>query len=135
MSFLITRQMVRIAAVAAIGTTVLATEMPRSALSQAAVDLIVVDMTTVGKGYRASKLLSSSVVNDHNEKIGTVDDIIIGPENVLFAVLQVGGFLGLGGHLVAVPYTSLVLDHPGGKVELPGASKDALKKLPEFKYT
>jgi hypothetical protein len=74
-------------------------------------------------------------VNEQNVKIGTIDDIIIGDEAVLFAVLQVGGFLGLGGHLVAVPYKSLVLDRPGGKIELPGASKEALKKLQEFKYT
>jgi hypothetical protein len=49
-------------------------------------------------------------------------------------VIQVGGFLGVGGRLVAVPYTELVLDSPGGKITLPGASKDELKKLPEFKY-
>jgi hypothetical protein len=49
-------------------------------------------------------------------------------------VLQVGGFLGLGGHLVAVPYDSLVIDDEGSKIQLPGASKDELKKLAEFKY-
>jgi hypothetical protein len=49
-------------------------------------------------------------------------------------VLQVGGFLGLGDHLVAIPYQSLVLDEPGGKIVLAGASGDELKKLPEFKY-
>jgi hypothetical protein len=49
-------------------------------------------------------------------------------------VLQVGGFLGLGGHLVAVPYQSLVLDDTGDKIVLPGATPDELKKLAEFKY-
>jgi PRC-barrel domain protein len=73
-------------------------------------------------------------VNDRDERIGTIDDIIIDRDRILFAVLQVGGFLGLGGHLVAVPYQSLVLDEPGGKIVLPGASRDELKKLPEFKY-
>jgi hypothetical protein len=74
--------------------------------------------------------------NDKNEKIGTLDDIIIGTdkERVLFAILQVGGFLGLGGHLVAVPFQSLVLDDTGRKITLPNASKDELKKLPEFNY-
>ena len=55
-------------------------------------------------------------------------------ERVLFAILQVGGFLGLGGHLVAVPFQSLVLDETGRKITLPNASKDELKKLPEFNY-
>jgi hypothetical protein len=52
----------------------------------------------------------------------------------MFAVLQVGGFLGLGSHLVAVPYDSLKVSDDGKKVELPGATKDELKKLAEFKY-
>jgi len=73
-------------------------------------------------------------VNDQNEKIGTIEDIIIGRDRVLFAVLQVGGFLHLGDHRVAVPYQSLVLDESGSKIKLPGATQEALKKLPEFKY-
>ncbi len=51
-----------------------------------------------------------------------------------FAVLQVGGFLGLGRRLVVVPYDSLVIDDAGQKITLPGASKDELKKLSEFNY-
>jgi len=49
-------------------------------------------------------------------------------------VLQGGGFLHLGGHRVAVPYQSLVLDESGSKIKLPGATQEALKNLPEFKY-
>ena len=105
----------------------------RPARSQA-VELVVVDVEVVAKGYRASKLTGSDVVNDHDERIGTIDDIIIGRDRVLFAVLQVGGFLGLGGQLVAVPYQALILDDTGDKIVLPGASRDELKKLPEFKY-
>jgi hypothetical protein len=52
----------------------------------------------------------------------------------MFAVLQVGGFLGLGKHLVAVPYESLQIDDDGKKIVLPDASKDELKTLAEFKY-
>jgi sporulation protein YlmC with PRC-barrel domain len=89
----------------------------------------------VAKGYRTSALTGSSVVNDKNERIGTVDDIIIGEDKkVLFAVLQVGGFLKLGGHLVAVPFDSLEIDDMGKKIMLPGATADELKGLPEFKY-
>lgn len=107
---------------------------PRFALSQGT-QLVKVDVTIVAKGYRASKLIGSSVTNDKNENVGKIDDIIIDHKNVLFAVLQVGGFLGVGAHLVAVPYESLVLDETGKKVELPGATKDQLKGLSEFKYT
>jgi sporulation protein YlmC with PRC-barrel domain len=98
------------------------------------VELLRVDVSVVAKGYRASKLLGSSVVNDKNEKIGSLDDIIIDRNQVMFAVLQVGGFLGLGGRLVAVPYKTLVIDDEGKKIELPGATKEALRGLAEFKY-
>jgi sporulation protein YlmC with PRC-barrel domain len=98
------------------------------------VQLVKIDVSVVGKGQRASKLIGSTVSNDKNEKIGKLDDIIVDNNRVMYAVLQVGGFLGLGSHLVAVPYDSLKVDEAGKKVVLPGASKDELKKLAEFKY-
>lgn len=106
------------------------------ALPQAGVQLVKVDLSVVAKGYRMSKLIGSSVINDKNEKIGTVDDVIADKDKkqLSFAVLQVGGFLGVGGHLVAVPYDSLVIDDTGQKISLPGASKDELKKLSQFNY-
>ena len=103
----------------------------KPALSQG-VQLLKVDVSVVGKGYRASKLIGANLTNDKNESIGKIDDIIIDNNRVMYAVLQVGGFLGLGSRLVAVPYDSLRIDSK--KVELPGASKDELEKLAEFKY-
>jgi len=106
------------------------------ALPQAGVQLIKVDLSVVAKGYRISKLVGTTVINDKNEKIGTVDDVVADKDKkqLSFAVLQVGGFLGLGGHLVVVPYESLVIDETGQKITLPGASKDELKKLSVFNY-
>ncbi|TFZ55239.1 PRC-barrel domain containing protein [Methylorubrum sp. Q1] len=98
------------------------------------VRLLSVDVKEVAKGWRTTKLHGSAVVNDKNEKIGSIDDIIIGKDKVLFAVIQVGGFLGLGGHLIATPFERLQLDDEKGKIVLPGASKDELSKLPEFHY-
>ena len=106
------------------------------ALSQAGVQLIKVDLSLVAQGYRISKLIGSSVINDKNERIGTIDDIIADKDKkqLSFAVLQVGGFLGVGGHLVVVPYDSLVIDDDGRKITLPGATKDELKKLSGYNY-
>ena len=98
------------------------------------VRLLSVDVKEVAKGWRTTKLHGSAVVNDKDEKIGSIDDIIIGKDKILFAVIQVGGFLGLGGHLIATPFEQLKLDDEKGKIVLPGASKDELKKLPEFRY-
>lgn len=98
------------------------------------VQLIKVDIAVVDRGQRVSKLIGNSVSNDKKEKIGKLDDIIVADNRVTYAVLQVGGFLGLGSHLVAVPYDSLKFDEAGKNIVLPGASKDELKKLAEFKY-
>lgn len=97
-------------------------------------DVVVVDVVAVAKGMRTSDLKGKAVVNEKNEKIGTVDDLIVGRDRVLFAVLQVGGFLGIGSHFVAVPYQSLQISDRGSKIVLPGASKEALQNLPEFTY-
>ena len=103
------------------------------AMSQG-VALLKVDVSILAKGYRASKLIGTGVTNDKNEKIGSLDDLVVDKNRVLFAVLQVGGFLGIGSRLVAVPAESLVIDDAGRKIQLPGASKDQLKSLSEFKY-
>jgi sporulation protein YlmC with PRC-barrel domain len=107
---------------------------PRPLYSQG-VKLIQVDVALVAQGYRVSKLTGTNVVNEKNEKIGSIDDLVVARDRSLFAVLQVGGFLGLGGRLVAVPYESLKIDDEGRKIELPGASRDELRKLGEFKYS
>jgi hypothetical protein len=106
---------------------------PGPVLSQA-VQLVTVDVNVVAQGYRVSKLTGNSVTNEKNEKVGTLDDFVIGRDRSLFAVLQVGGFLGVGSHFVAVPYESLVIHDETRKIELPGASKEELETLAEFKY-
>jgi sporulation protein YlmC with PRC-barrel domain len=115
----------------AIGGTFAVPLLP--ALAQT-VELVKVDIAVVSKGHQASKLIGSKVVNDKNEKIGTIDDIIIDEKKSIFTVLQVGGFLGLGGYLVAIPYDSLSIDASGKTIKLAGGSQEALKALPEFKY-
>ncbi|MDB6159088.1 MAG: hypothetical protein JWO04_2794 [Gammaproteobacteria bacterium] len=100
----------------------------------AAVALVVVDVVSVADGYRFSKLRGETVYNSTSEKIGTLDDLIVGKDRVLFAIIQVGGFLGIGSRLVAVPYTSLQINDDGTRIVLPGATKEQLKSLPEFHY-
>jgi sporulation protein YlmC with PRC-barrel domain len=106
---------------------------PSRVLSQG-VAMVKVDVSLVAKGYRASKLIGSGVVNDKNEKIGTLDDIIIDHSRVMAGVLQVGGFLGIGSRRVAVPYEDLQIDDTGRKIVLPEATREELQKLAEFNY-
>ena len=115
---------------------VLVAALSGPAFSQGApqtVTLMKVDQASLERGYRASKVIGSTVVNEANETVGTIDDLIVTPGGQApYAVLSVGGFLGLGTKYVVVPFTALkVVDK---KMVLPGGSKDALKALPEFKY-
>ena len=97
------------------------------------VNLTKVDVIKVATGYRASKVIGASVVNEANDTVGKVDDIIIGQDGKSpFVVLSVGGFLGMGTKLIVLPYEQLKATE--SKLVLPGATKDALKDLPEFKY-
>jgi sporulation protein YlmC with PRC-barrel domain len=96
------------------------------------VQLAKVDVIKTATGYRASKIIGASVVNDANETVGKVDDIIVGTDKMPYLVLSVGGFLGVGNKLIVLPYESL--STTGDKLTMPGATKEALKALPEFKY-
>lgn len=84
-------------------------------------------------GTRASKIIGAAVYVDGNEKVGTVDDLVMTAGNkVTVAVVSMGGVLGVGSKLVAVPYEQLKLD--ADKVSLPGVTKDALNATPSFVY-
>ena len=50
-----------------------------------------------------------------------------------YAVLSIGGFLGMGTHMVVVRYDSLKFVDQ--KIVLPGGTKDTLKMLPAFQYS
>jgi hypothetical protein len=98
------------------------------------VEIAKVDLQTVAAGYRASKVIGSSVLNDANETIGKIDDLLVtrdGKEP--YAVLSIGGFLGIGTHMVVVRYDSLKFADK--KIVLPGGSKDGLRMLPAFEYS
>lgn len=118
------------------GAALLAASLGGPALSQGApqtVTLMKVDPASLATGYRTSKVVGSTVVNESNETVGAIDDLIVTPgEKVPFAVLSVGGFLGMGTKYVVVPFSSLQVKDK--KMLLPGATKDSLKALPEFKY-
>lgn len=97
------------------------------------ITLMKVDPASLATGYRTSKVVGSTVVNETDETVGTIDDLIVTPtEKVPFAVLSVGGFLGIGSKYVVVPFSSLEVQDE--KMVLPGATKESLKSLPEFKY-
>jgi hypothetical protein len=98
------------------------------------VEIAKVDVQKVAAGYRASKVIGNSVLNGANETIGKIDDLLVtrdGKEP--YVVLSIGGFLGMGTHMVVVRYDSLKFED--NKIVLPGGTKDGLKMLPAFEYS
>lgn len=101
--------------------------------------------------WRASKVIGVNVYNNANEKVGEISELIIDSAGkVEGAVLSVGGFLGMGEHLVAVPMTQLKFANEAGKTTtgttasntkewypdraVLNVTKDQLKSMPQFKY-
>ncbi len=84
-------------------------------------------------GARVSKIIGLSVYTDSNEKVGTVDDVVLTEgDKATVAVISVGGFLGIGSKLVAIPFDQLKRD--ADKATLPGATKDSLNAMPGLVY-
>jgi sporulation protein YlmC with PRC-barrel domain len=89
---------------------------------------------------RASKVIGSSVYNDRNQKIGSIDDILMNKNHqATEAILSVGGFLGMGSKLVEVPYNQLQFGdtraNSDNRVKLPGATKDSIMGMPDYHYS
>jgi len=93
--------------------------------------ITVEETQVVALGYRASKLIGASVYNDKAQKVGKVKDLLVKTDGTLsYAILDIGGFLGVGAHHVAIPVSQFTSVKP--KIVLPGATKEALGQLPEF---
>lgn len=88
----------------------------------------------ITSGYSANDLIGSTVLNDAKKEVGTVHDLIVSTDgDVSLAIIEVGGFVGLGSKWVAVP-ASMFEPGEGRDVVLPKASEAALKDMPPFRY-
>lgn len=122
------------AAAALLTLSVLAVGQP--ALAQGAKQMVTsIDVQSVATGYRSSKIIGAAVTNEKGEAVGKIDDLIISKDQrALFAIVSVGGYLGIGDKLIAVRYEDLRPTSDDKGLVLTGATKDGLKALPEFVY-
>ncbi|HSE60497.1 MAG TPA: PRC-barrel domain-containing protein [Nitrospiraceae bacterium] len=115
-----------------------AAALPGQAFSQVAGETIIgtaqTEMKDVAMGWSAKKhIMGQPLYNEKNEKVGTIDDVIIAPDKAIsYAIVGAGGFIGIGKHDVAIPVSQIKQE--GGKFILRGASKEAIKAMPEFQY-
>lgn len=102
---------------------------------EATLGVTVEQLKMVVLGWSAKRdLLEKDVYNDKKQDIGDVEDVVVSPEGntVSWAILGVGGFLGIGEKLVAIPMDHLKIEN--GKFVLKGATKEVLKAMPPFHY-
>jgi len=90
----------------------------------------------LGTVNKASEVIGMEIRNYQNEKLGKIDELAVDLESgrVVQAVLSIGGFLGLGDRLVAVPPSTLHIDSAKKVVHL-DADKEKLKASPPFEMT
>ena len=89
---------------------------------------------SISSNRYAKKMMDMDVVSNNDEKIGTVEDFALNNDNKIeYAIVSVGGFLGVGDKLVAVPFKNLRVNHNEEKIIL-DATKQQLEQANEFKY-
>ena len=82
----------------------------------------------------ASEIKGTKVKNLQSQEIGDIEEVLIEPEtgHVRFAVLNVGGFLGIGATKVAVPWVAFQITKEGNKPKyVLDATKERLEKAPK----
>ena len=85
----------------------------------------------------ASGLMRTEVYNLQDERLGRIEDLVIGAGREIAAiVVGVGGFLGIGERYAALPPSAVALTRqPNGSMRaVVDATRDALRNSPEFKY-
>ena len=99
------------------------------------ISVSTIELREITTGWSAKKqILGEDVYNEAGDKVGEINDLIVTPDKALsYAIVGVGGFLGVGEHEIAVPVGRLKQEK--GKIVLPGATKEALKAAPKFEYT
>ena len=91
-------------------------------------------MTTVTghtSAIRARKVLGTSVVDTSGNKIGEIEDIVLDKQsnNIMFAVVSFGGFLGMGDKYHPLPWSMLDYD-PEENAYVVSVTKEQLQAAP-----
>ena len=111
---------------AAFAQTPAATTTDSAGTASAAVS----DTSSLQGNWRASKLVGLNVYNDSNESLGSINDLLADKSgNIKGVVIGVGGFLGVGEHLVAVPFEKVKFStEPIAYTGTSGASNTGMAK-------
>ncbi|MCW5689203.1 MAG: PRC-barrel domain-containing protein [Pseudolabrys sp.] len=95
--------------------------------------------TQQSSDWRGSKLIGASVYGPDNASIGEINDLIVGTDGKITAVVVgVGGFLGVGQKDVALPFENISVTRKADSASIDkikvSYTKDQLKDAPKFAY-
>ena len=94
--------------------------------------VIVADAKDKSGVLKASELIGMKVQGSDGKNMGKIRDLVIGPDgDVRYAVLDFGGFLGIGDKYFAVPWDALQRTQNGKAIALDTTKRD-LKQAPGF---
>ena len=84
--------------------------------------------------WRASKVVGLNVYNEKNENVGSINDLLMDKSGgIKAAVISVGGFLGMGARLVAVPFDKIKFSsEPVAYTGMAGAPNAGGARPPEY---
>jgi hypothetical protein len=81
----------------------------------------------------ADDIDDTNVVNSAGDKIGEVEHVVRSTQdNRLYAVISVGGFLGVGDKEVAIPLNELQMRDDKLRAPLTASTQEQLKSHPEY---
>lgn len=83
--------------------------------------------------FRASDLLGMDVINGSGDEIGEIDDLTVGDDGSIQAILALGGFLGLGEKMVTLNYENMQFDDEREHVVV-DISEEELDGMDDFRY-
>ena len=77
------------------------------------------------------EVLGASVVNAEGDEVAEIEDVVLGQGDQYYAILSVGGFLGIGDKKVAVPFDQLQLGEDEVYL-MSGETEEQLEQMPEY---
>ena len=77
------------------------------------------------------EVLGASVVNAEGDEVAEIEDVVLGEGDQYYAILSVGGFLGIGDKKVAVPLDQLQLGEDEAYL-MSGETEEQLEQMPEY---
>lgn len=89
-----------------------------------------------GGSVTVTNYYKQNVYDPADNKIGEIEDVLVSQDGKITGfIVEVGGFLGMGKHYVAVPFDAVKASKKNDKWTLVmNATKDSLKAAPGFKY-